>query len=147
MQLEPLKQWICDSCGDVIMRPDDGYVIWAHDSDLCNYGFKIIHNKAQCDNDHFSESLPLKSFLGLEGLNKLLSHLSLGVIKSNLGETSWNQIKDFDEYVDFFRRVQTPYYEEARTKFTNQDLLNNFSDSNEVAPYQIKDLKYIIETY
>jgi uncharacterized protein YlaI len=25
MKLKPLKQWICDSCGELIKKPEDGW--------------------------------------------------------------------------------------------------------------------------
>lgn len=145
--LKPLKQWICDSCGKLIESPEDGYVIWEQDSEFHNRGYRIIHKKRECNNERFPLSSSLSSFLGLDGLNILLSHLSLGTIKKNICEESFNQIVDFDEFVDFFRRVQIPFYEEARTKFDNKNLLNYFADSNEVSPYLIDSLRYIVENF
>jgi len=29
--LQPLKQWFCDVCGEVIEDPEDGYVLWSVD--------------------------------------------------------------------------------------------------------------------
>ncbi|MDH5468489.1 MAG: hypothetical protein OEY25_13820, partial [Candidatus Aminicenantes bacterium] len=50
--LEPLKQWICDSCGQVIKTPEDGYVEWLVESEETSfsfqYGFKIIHSGEEC---------------------------------------------------------------------------------------------------
>lgn len=43
--------------------------------------------------------------------------------------------------------MQIPYYEEARRHFSNHDLLENFSDANEVYPYLPERLKEIIERY
>lgn len=29
--MEPLKQWICDVCGQVIENNEDAYVVWGRD--------------------------------------------------------------------------------------------------------------------
>ena len=73
--------------------------------------------------------------------------LSLSSIKSTYGQPSYCQITDTDEFVDLIRQVQTPFYEEARRYFTNSDLLEHFSDSNEVEPYLPEQLEKIIDTY
>jgi hypothetical protein len=81
-------------------------------------------------------------------LNTVLSFLSIGPIKGNLGQVqSRPGIKDFDEFVDFCRRVQVPYYEEARTKFNHPGLLEDFCDANEIYPYQVKILERIAGNY
>ncbi len=144
--LSPLQQWFCDTCGGVIEKPEDGYVIWRQDKDNLDFDFKIIH-QSRCDNSRYSSSAALGDFLGTEGLNILLSLLSYGQIKSNNGSLGGNSIKDMDEFVDFFRRLQTPYYEEARRHFWNGDLLADFSDANEMYPYQVEVLQRIISEY
>lgn len=143
--LKPLEQWICDICGEVIEKPEDGYILWKHDQDLRDYDFKIIHH-LKCDADEYPLSTDLESFLGENGRSKLLSILSVGPIKINIGQTSRSNIKDLDEFADLFRRLQLPYYEEARIKFHNRELLENYSDANEYFPYRIEELKKIIET-
>ncbi|HLP81974.1 MAG TPA: hypothetical protein VK141_08330 [Nitrosomonas sp.] len=141
--LKPLEQWICDHCGDIIESPEQGYVIWRHDEQHRECDFQIIHQE-KCDNRAFPSSAAVEDFLGEAGLNYLLSFLSIGQIKVLLGQRNGASIRDIHEFVDFFRRMQTPYYEEARTKFSNNDLLEYFSDSNEVYPYQSEILKRII---
>jgi hypothetical protein len=144
---EPLKQWYCDVCGDIIKNSRGGRVIWKSDENHCDYDFKIIHMK-KCDNKRlYPSSMSLDTFLGEQGVQYLLQFLSRGKIKENLGQTSRAQVKDMNEFVDFFRRVQTPYYEEARTKFNSSTLLDDFSDDNEVGPYLEERLKKIINEY
>lgn len=143
--LKPLEQWICDICGKVIEKPKDGYVIWKHDQNLRDYDFKIIHH-IKCDNNEYPSSIDLESFIGENGRSVLLSLLSVGPIKINIGQSSRSNIKDLDEFVDLFRRLHLPYYEEARIKFRNSELLKDYSDANEYFPYRSKKLKKIIET-
>ncbi len=145
--LEPLKQWYCDVCGDIIKKPGDGNVMWRQDEKHMDCDFKIIHKK-KCENESkYPFSMSLKKFLGEDGVQYLLQFLSRGKIKNNLGQSGGVCVNDMDEFVDLFRRVQTPYYEEARTKFDKAELLDDFSDSNEEEPYLEEQLKEIIEKY
>jgi hypothetical protein len=143
---EPLTRWYCDVCGQVIEDANDGYVIWRSDEDGREFDFKIIH-RSQCDNFILPSSLPLGSFLGIDGISTLLSFLSLGTIRKNANQESLCKVKDNDEFVDFFRRVQTPYYEEARKRFNNYDLLQDLADDSEVQPYLTDKLHDIINKY
>jgi len=143
---KPLTVWYCDVCGDRIEDSSKGYVIWQTSKDMKGRNFKIIH-QGQCDQRDFHSSAALNDFLGIEGLTNLLSFLSLGPIKKQIGQTPHCGIIDFDEFVDFFRRVQTPHYEEARRAFGNHELLEWFSDSNEVGPYLPDRLRDIIGRY
>ena len=120
--LEPLRQWFCDVCGDIIATPEDGYVIWRTDEHNRDYAFKVIH-QAVCDRESYPASEAVKTFLGNDGLSYLLSFLSLGPIKLALGDSSEPQVKNMDAFVDFFRRMQAPYYEEARKRFCEPDVL------------------------
>lgn len=138
--LKPLEQWYCDKCGNIIEKSSDGYVIWRSDKNLKYYDFKIIH-QTKCDISAYSASAALQDFLGVNGLVYLTSFLSLGPLK----KTSYSNVANNDEFVDFIRRVQIPYYEEARRKFTDPQVLEWHSDSNEVAPYFTEGLKRIIE--
>ena len=131
--LTPLKQWYCDVCGDVIECIEDGYVIWKRDDQYREYAFKIIH-KVRCDLKDHSCSMALHDFLGEDGLAYVLAFLSLGPVKHSLGQTH-HGVADIDEFVDLVRRVQTPYYEEARTHFDEEQVMESLSDANEVYPY------------
>ena len=144
--LKPLEEWICDVCGDVIPSAEKGYVIWQTDNDLRPYNFKIIH-QGRCDLKHFNSSWELQGFLGDFGICHLLTFLTPGPIKRRLGDNGKDSPKNIDEFVDFFRRVQTPYYEEARRRFANHQLLEDNSDENQLAPYLPKNLRKIIEDY
>ena len=139
---KPLTTWRCDVCSEIIDSPESGYVIWKSDPNLLSHAFKVIH-KRKCDlKDHHS-SAALSDFLGEKGLSYLLSKLSLGPIKKSQGQPSACQVADMDEFVDFFRRVQTPFYEQARIKFGDEQVKEDFSDSNELYPYLPEILKGI----
>lgn len=133
MMLDPLRQWYCDTCGGVIAEPHLGYVIWKMDDEGRNCGFKVIHQSI-CDRKGYSLSGDIKSFLGEDGLNHLLSFLSIGPIKTRLREKNVCEVADLDEFVDLMRRMQLPFYEEARRRFSDEDVLYRFADANEEYP-------------
>lgn len=142
--LKPLTKWRCDVCGEAIESVDDGYVTWHGPSKSgAHYGFKIIH-QGRCDDRRANLSAALRDYVGADGLAKLLSILSIGPLKKAQGQSP-RVVGDLDELVDFMRRVQTPYYEEARQRFSEEEVMQDFCDSNEVAPYLQSRLKRIAE--
>ena len=147
--LKPLEQWYCDVCGEVIEKPEDGYVLWGHTKGEIHLetGFKIIH-QSRCDNDRLPNSSHLPDFLGQDGLNKLLGQfLSIGPIQAHLSGPSGPRVADIDEFVDFFRRLQVPYYEQARCYFHDPEFLEQYHDTNEIQAYFPEVLKKIVEEY
>ena len=140
----PLEHWYCDVCGYVIEKASDGYVIWHTNEEFKCFDFKIIHQN-KCDSKSYLSSTALNHFLGVNGLVYLTSFLSIGPIKKIIGQSSSKVIINTDEFVDFIRRVQIPYYEEARRKFAKFGVIENYSDSSEASPYFPNNLKIITE--
>ncbi|WCF11577.1 hypothetical protein NDS46_29975 (plasmid) [Paenibacillus thiaminolyticus] len=106
-----MKEWICDKCGEVIEKAEDGYFEWKkNDADL-NYGFRIVHFKTCQYNenlfaeDEYLQDLQLDEFVGADGLVRLLDLLSK------------RKFRDINEFLEVFHRLQVPFYEEARTYF------------------------------
>lgn len=143
---QPLTKWYCDVCRETIEDVKNGLVIWKTTNESKSHGFKIVH-QGKCDQKDYFYSDHLENFLGDDGMGVLLSTLSLGPIKNLLYKDVHCAANDIDEFVDFMRRVQTPFYEEARRHFKNQDLLEEYSDSNQVTPYQPEELENIVEKY
>ena len=119
-KVEPLTRWECDECGGPV-TVKDGYVVWA-DKEGVDHRFRIIHQTICDDNNRYLSSLPLSDFLGADGLSKLMSFMSYGPLDDTPGEEIIpHRIKDVNLFVDFLRRVQVPYYEEARRWFSDGD--------------------------
>ena len=84
--MEPLRQWICDVCGKVIEKPEDGYVVWGTNEEGKIDKIRILHKNNHvdgyiigCDHDsRYSMSLPIESFLGDGGKVRLLSLIDPG---------------------------------------------------------------------
>ncbi|AMY56499.1 hypothetical protein A3L23_05201 (plasmid) [Rhodococcoides fascians D188] len=135
---EPLTNWKCDSCGDAIVEPAKALVVARYDRDRHPFGWLIVH-KGDCDPAGYMFNVELTSFLGAEGLAHLLAFLSAGPLKGG----GASRIADFDGFVDLVRRVQTPYYEEARPRFDDEDVHDRYDDANEYFPYLPKQLQKI----
>jgi hypothetical protein len=143
--LTPLKQFVCDVCGKIIENPEAGYVVWDTDDQMLAYGIKVIHH-AKCDDRSCGRSNDLPHFLGEDGLAYLLSFLSAGPIamKEKFGAGK-GRVKNLDEFTDFFRRCQTPYYEEIRQYFDDPVVIDRLSDHNEYSPYVISTMQKLID--
>lgn len=137
-----LIRWYCDVCGEPIEKVSDAYVVWGHNTKMADGGFKIIH-KSRCDDNRLNASMALRDFLGVEGLNKILSMLTYGPLSGAAGQNPG--VADMDEFVDLVRRVQIPYYEEARRRFGEQDVQDHWQGANEVRPYMQDALQAIIK--
>ena len=144
-ELKPLEQFYCDACGNLIESVPHGYVVYNTTDDGLDHDFQIIH-QSKCDDRSRSKSLDLASFLGVEGLVQLTSMLTPGPIIMETQKPEYvGTVQSFDEYVDFFRRLQIPYYEEARRRFSAPAVVQEHFDSNELYPYLPKILKHIAE--
>lgn len=151
MKLIPGKQWICDACGEIIEKPEDGYVQWKRNSDLQIEDFVIVHHLPasprkklkngcyiyDCDCD-------LESFLGIKGLVELQALIDPGPY--HMPEYK-PMVKDIRKWLDFYKRLQLPYYEEARQYWRRAMNDGYFGDSNEIYIYLPINLKRMIEYY
>lgn len=144
-----LDHWYCDTCDEPITNPELGVVVSRVNDSYAEYSFKIVHKNAPANATHcdpgnqagYTHSMGIDSYLGLEGQQWLLGLLSAGPLK---GGPSRAQVSDFNEYVDLFRRLQTPYYEDARRRFSDQEVREKLSDANEIYPYLPEVLDRIV---
>jgi len=147
VSLSSLTKWKCDICGEFSVNKENGYVLWNSDEEMRSGEFTIIH-KGRCDKNEHTSSMPISYFLGQKGIVSLTSMLSAGmIIKNIIKKDTHGGVQNYDEYVDFFRRLQLPYYEEARSKFSKPELLDDLYDDNEIGPYGKERLKKISEKY
>jgi hypothetical protein len=116
--LRPLKQWICDSCGEKIYSGNSGLIKWMKSSPKENIvgvqeprfrEFQIVHNSEKC--------------IGIYNKNVDASVVSIHTMK-HLGSTDIvgylmlcleeNQCFEPQEVIEIIKRLQIPYYEEGR---------------------------------
>jgi|TARA_B100001971_G_C17782459_1_gene330433 hypothetical protein len=140
--LKPKTQFLCDKCNKTITNPDEGYVQWLSNEYLQYYGFKIVHHKSSSslnnkngcyfyNNNSDLNDIPLEYFIGDSGLSLMLTFLNE---KVKLGK---ERILDTNEYIEFIRRLQIPYYEQVSHMF---DLHESYDERNTVSPDNLKHL-------
>lgn len=147
MKLKPLEQWICDTCGQVIESPADGYLEIARDengliSDMC-----IVHQRStspigNCYRDYIG-SLPLTEVTGQDGLAYMLSLIDPG---ENFCEYR-PRISNMRKVIDIFRRLHLPYYEEARLYWAEAQSENYWDGANEFRTYLPQNLASLCKYY
>ena len=138
-KIEPLKQWYCDYCGELIESPEDGMLEWDTNEKLEAKNYRIVHGRwlKTCnvgkDDTHLSDG-HLHWFLGDDGLINLLAHYHRYIV-------------NFKEVNEIIRRLHIEYYEEARmyVQYAQEDGL-------EIDPYSIgdlsrRDMEFLIRKY
>jgi len=158
MKLKPLKQWICDTCREVIASPADGALEWLEDDDGRPYDFRIVHHLPASPRRETKPDLgcyghsrnpgssqeTLRDFVGPDGLAHLLMFIDIGQIDpDNVGPHA----KDAREVAELMRRTQVQHYEEARQYWREAEKDGLFSDANQISPYKQDTLKDIITRY
>ncbi|MEG6549577.1 hypothetical protein V6C53_04975 [Desulfocurvibacter africanus] len=154
--LVPLQQWVCDSCGGIIEKPEDGWLEWLHKKEGLGYhGFRIVHHASaspraphrNCytynDRRELLMDGHLHWYVGECGLPSLLSKLEIGKYHS---KEPLCMIGDMRNYIDTMRRLLIPYYEEARL-YLDEAWAEEYSGTNEIGLYAPETLKRIIEEY
>ncbi|MFC2164025.1 hypothetical protein ACFLT2_03385 [Acidobacteriota bacterium] len=158
--LEPLKQWICDACGEIIKSPSEGWVEWLSDGEDLNFNschrFRIVHDCNSsprgyrgcytlpdtniCDNH-------LEYFLGEGGYLNLLNFLDPGPYFMKDEDYKGPSVRNMREFVEFMIRLTIPYYEEARLYFDEAIANEDLALGDDISAYHPENLKRLIEIY
>lgn len=157
--LIPLRQFICDTCGEIIEKPEDGWIEWIHSDDGMQTEFNIIHNAGSSPRKEFNHE-GCYQHGGRNGRmdNHLNQYTDPNVIMSFLlhfidmgryHDPNGKYIAkvDISEYVDLVRRLTIPYYEEARLYWKEAKDDGYFDGANEILIYSVNFLKGIVEKY
>lgn len=142
--LEPLQQWICDISGKTIEKPEDGIIVWRKTTEHLDADHRIVHRDHDPGDGDFASHEELTNYLGPEGLIRMTACLTVGPIQLAQHQPERNSIGDLAAYVDLIRRLHVPYYEEARRRFGDPDIAEQFADSSEIAPYFPERLKEML---
>ncbi len=138
---QAFTRWYCDVCGNPIEHLKDGYLIWsAEGPSFKDHSFRIVHHSRCALQDH-THAAPLSDFVGVDGLAHLLGLVSLGALR----RSSMMGVKDMNEWVDLVRRLHTPHYEEARRRFDDEELRDQYSRSTSAAPYLQRSLLSMLQ--
>jgi hypothetical protein len=134
-------------CGEVIEKPEEGWVEWLTENGTLKKGdFKIVHHIAASplrekgrDCYHYSrvesQNSELRYLCGLDGL----AELSAWVYSPG--------VKDPAEWAETFRRLQVPHYEEARRYWQIAQSDDYFDGMDEVGRYSQLVLNEIIQQF
>jgi hypothetical protein len=150
MHLKPLQQWVCDTCHEIIERPEDGHVQFHQDGNKLYDDFIIVHHKPESPLGNqngcyiYNLNVQLNHCLGDNGKAYLLSLLDPGEYFTKPFQPMTSNVR---AWVELFRRLQIPYYEEAR-QYWNQAMEDGFFGGfNESCMYEPETLKQLIKTY
>jgi len=115
MALEPLKQFICDHCGTVIEKVEDGWLEWINDGKRPVHGFRIVHHLVASplggqDGCYYRDRLNvsdnhLEYYMGADGLVRLLAMYD---------KEHGYGVEDPAELAETIRRLHVRHHEEAR---------------------------------
>lgn len=164
MLLQPLQQWICDTCGEIIEQPDHGYVEWvaekrdelyvARDLRIVHHAPRSPHYRRETQTGHCYKhehtanrcDLALNDFVGAEGLSRFLA-VFFDVGPTLRPEFLGPQVADLRATVEIMRRLYVPYYEEARLYWTEAEVDGFMAGGNELALYAPDRLRELIARY
>ena len=146
--LKPLRQWIYDTCGEVIESPADGWIGFLKDEDLKAHDFRIVHHvmfsprspSGNCypyNNGANRASLHLKWLTGDTGIAYLLNFIDSHGVKA----------VDIQEFGELMRRLVIPYYEEAREYFGRALGDGYFHKHTDITKSSPDDFRKVIEKY
>jgi|GEM_PF-606685 len=142
--MKPLTTWACDVCGRLIEQPNDGLLVWSTDDELVKSEFEIVH-KGACDRERRKSSHGIGEVIGESGQAVLLAFLSNGPLLQQ--RSSDRRVADLDEWTHYFRRLQTPWYEEAHRLFRADGVQEWLDGANEVWPYEPHHLREIVRKF
>jgi len=157
--LEPLKHFICDTCGRVIEDPADGVVEWLQKTNsegrYVASQFRIEHRDSPMSNDpsvcmqhrHTSAGCDADLDLYLETAQAQLCCLLSPFSYDDPRGTGKSLIDDYYEYAEFVRSVTITYYEEARQYFPLMEQNGEMRENSEILFFSEENLKRIIEKY
>jgi hypothetical protein len=152
--LKSLQEWICDTCGEVIASPNDGWVEWK-ESKGKRHHFRIVHNlrhtryaatggTCQYSRQERDGDLYLSEMVGKVGLVRLMSWIDVG--EWHQDEYAGPGVFSLREWTILVRRLHLPYYEEAR--LCTEELTDFRSGgANEILFYVPEQLKRIVEAH
>ena len=141
--------WICDTCGQLINSPEQGWVEWLSDDAgggrRRGHGLRLVHHspfsprapKRDCQyvetaSKSIVNDLPLEHYLGPDGLTDLLAFLAEDEIAK-------------DEVLEMIKRLYVPGYEHARHHFDAAIADGVFEPNTMPGYYSQHDINAVLE--
>ena len=147
MKLEPLR-WICDTCGQLIEKPENGWTEWRENPESFRYSdFRLVHhalasprksrgrNCYQHTNHAGRNDSHLGALLGVDGMFAMTTWLDSPGVESQ------------KEWAEIFRRLHLPNYESARRYWGIAEADGLFEEVDEEEKYSQEMFERIISTF
>jgi hypothetical protein len=152
--LRPLDQYICDTCGEIIEHPSEGWIEWIR-KEAYAHSFRITHHQPKS---------PLKSREGCylhtsvvgrcdthmdSFLSRLMPELLSFIDVGPYFDPEGNGLERVDKrsFAELARRLTIPYYEESRLYWSEAHEDGLFVDANELTMYREDFCKDLIKRY
>lgn len=157
--LIPLKQFICDTCGEIIEKPEDGYLEWVYSDDGMQREFNIVHHGGSSPRkkynhngcyQHADRHGRMDEALNQSiDPNRMMAFLLKFIDMGRYHDPDRGHIAkvNISEYVELVRRLTIPYYEEARLYWEEAKSDGFFDGANEILIYSVDFLKRLVEKY
>jgi hypothetical protein len=161
-KLEPLEQFVCDTCGKVIQASREGWLEWIDDrGSVPPSTVRKVHSFRIC---HHRPHSPLGGENGCykhtdeagrcdNHLNHILEHRVAELLwfvdegKYHDPRYSGPSVSDFREWAELVRRLTIPYYEQARLYWKQAEDDGFFDGYNEIKIFTPIVLMGVIEKY
>ena len=166
MRLQPRTQWICDTCGQPILKPEEGMLECRMEKDgtgrYRSLDFRLVHHVSysprnphrpegrkyeheSCYQHSGGSSWHLHHVIAPDGIARLLGLLDVGPELDP--DYSGPEVVSIREWVELFRRLTIPFYEEARLYWRQAKADGWFDGANEVSLYSPQFLQDIIKEF
>ncbi len=147
--LEPLVQFVCDTCHQVINAPQEGWFEWCEDEGRKAHSYRILHHRPECRSAPQTPGLHghrLDQLVGVANMTNLYSLFQMGPAnQANNGDIA--TLRDLDEFTEILRRLTERYYDEARLYWEEAKSNGFFLGSSDASTYQPSTYKKVIESY
>jgi hypothetical protein len=152
---QPLKQWVCDKCHEVISEVKDGWIEWVRGDKGKAHSFKIVHPRAASPlggpegcyihTHRFGrQDSHLVEFVDHDGMAYLIRFRDVGYLDP---QDSGPDVESTRELAELMRRLTIPYYEEARLYWNAAESDSYFDGGNEIWVYSQNCLLLLIKAY
>ena len=151
--LKPLEQFICDSCGQVIEKPEDGWLEWISERGTRKaHSFRICHHQSKSpfkgrDGCYVHGATPGNHLHHVteNRIVELLQFIDVG--EKHDPAFTGPHVTSLREWAELTRRLAVPYYEQVRLSWNKAISDGYFEGANEISIYTEESLKGLIEKY
>lgn len=152
-KLQPLQQWLCDTCGLPILHARDGWLEWRDtpaNGIQKHTGFKLVHHLLAsptledqgCYSDEdYQNTMHLHHVLA-QGISWALS--LLGVPEAPELVPPYRTVLDVTEWTILIRRLWVPFYEQGR-HYVTQGISDGVVDRDH--PFDSQMWEHLVEQY